>query len=576
MKLKREHLILLGILGMAFAVRLYPIFANLPYTYWHDENNYVESALRLAGCNVRQLSFSHGGLYQFVLFVEYAIYFVVSKLMGIINSPTDFYISYLRDPSPFFLIARATSVFAGTAIAYLSYLIARRAYNVRVGLVACLFTAISFVMAQMSFMALADMLSVLILLISFLLFMRSADNPRADNIYYGACALFGLAVSCKYHTIFGVGALLIVAFIKAKTSGRGGMSVIRIAAFGSMAAVIGFFAGIPFSISNPIAFYNDTFVRMGGEYIVRNPNSATWLFYFTHHLRNGLGAMLEITALFGVAYAAYKRSRADILLLSFPVLFYALFMHSAGYAYHMLPAIPFILILGARLLDVLTEKIFPVASFSMLLLVSIIVVSPSFSNELKLLKILTSPDTRTESKRWIDENIPEGSKILIEGYASSVATHSPSINGNMHSIERDMADSIAFGGSGFSAKTKMSNFDRIFAGRKVYDVYKTVVFSEEDIRRYDPVYIVMTSDNDLFSSAELQYYATKSYLLNRERTKGYVNTHYKLIKSFMPTYDFTWWFPHFAAHDYAIIVNMPFSKLKVYTRGPRIDIFKKI
>lgn len=576
MGLKREHILLLSILGIAFAVRLYPIFANLPYMYWHDENNYVESALRLAGCSVKQLSFSHGGLYQFVLFVEYAVYFVISKLMGAISSPADFFVAYLRDPSPFFLMARATSVFAGTAIAYLSYLIARRAYNRRVGLIACLFTAVSFIMAQMSFMALADMLSVLILLISFLLFMRCADNPRADNMYYGACVLFGLAVSCKYHTIFGVGALLITAFIKARASGRGGMSAIRIAAFGSMSAVIGFFAGIPFSISNPVAFYNDTFVRMGGEYIVRNPNSATWLFYFTHHLRNGLGVMLEITALSGMAYAAYKRSRADILLLSFPVLFYVLFMHSAGYAYHMLPAIPFILILGARSLDALTRRIFPAASFLVLLLVSIVVVCPSFFNELKIVKILTSPDTRTESKRWIDENIPEGSKILVEGYASSVATHSPSIDGNMRSLERDLADSVASGGGGFSAKTKMANFDRMFIGRKVYDVYKTVVFSGEDIRRYDPEYIVMTSDNDLFSSAELQYYAKKEYLLSRERTKESVRARYKLINSFKPTDDFTWWFPHLAVHDYTIIVNMPFSKLRAYTRGPRIDIFKKI
>ena len=53
-----------------------------------------------------------------------------------------------------------------------------------------------------------------------------------------------------------------------------------------------------------------------------------------------VGIPLESAALGGVAFALYKRQRADFLILSLFGFFF-LMMQSVGFGYHLLPGIPF-------------------------------------------------------------------------------------------------------------------------------------------------------------------------------------------------------------------------------------------
>jgi len=57
--LKNNWFIIVVILFSLF-VRLYKIDANLPYTYWHDETNYVETALRFGSGNLEPNTMQHG------------------------------------------------------------------------------------------------------------------------------------------------------------------------------------------------------------------------------------------------------------------------------------------------------------------------------------------------------------------------------------------------------------------------------------------------------------------------------------------------------------------------------------
>lgn len=574
MKRNLSYTILFTIIFLALIVRLHPIMANMPYMYWHDENNYIESAMRFGSGNFSPMTFSHGGLYQFILFIAYGAYYIVERLVGHAHSAMDFYLSYIKNPTPFFLIARGISVFCGAGIAWLTYLIGSRIYNKSVGLAASLFASLSLIMVQISFLALADMATVFILLTSFLILILSTEKSQDSMMYYTSCLLMGLAIACKYYVAFGLAALYIAAFIKSMDSASRWRGFFRLTIIGSFFVLLGFTIGVPYFVIRFADFYKDTVIRMGGEYIVRNPNKNSWLFYFSHHLKNGLGIPLELVVIIGILYALYKRSRKDILILSFPVTYYLVFMNSVGFAYHMLPAMSFLFILAARFLDDFSRRI--AGRFSTLVFVcaSILVVMPTSVDALKYIKVITSDDTRVQAKSWIEKNIPEDSLVLSEGYLSTVPVHVPPVGENMETLQRDLAATLRSGGSGFSAKAKIANAGLLYGGPRLYNLVKVDALTREDIDISRPTYIIMTSINDKLAGEELAYYFGKEYYENRQKLKDYISADFTLIRSFPPTYEFTLWFPHLVGYDYGVIRKISLDSRAKYIRGPRIDVFK--
>jgi hypothetical protein len=99
---KKYDILIGSIVVLTLAMRLYMVRANLPYIYWHDENNYIEAAMRFGSLTFSPITFSHGGLYQLILFVAYGVFYVLEKLTGLVRSPADFYVNYIKDPTPFF------------------------------------------------------------------------------------------------------------------------------------------------------------------------------------------------------------------------------------------------------------------------------------------------------------------------------------------------------------------------------------------------------------------------------------------------------------------------------------------
>ncbi len=571
-----KNIVLFIIILFALALRLYPVMANMPYTYWHDENNYIESAMRFGTGNFNPMTFSHGGLFQLILFIVYGVYYVLQKMIGSVHSPVDFYVNYIKDPTPFFVMARSISALCGTAAGYLTYLIGSRIYNKRVGIVAAFFTSFSLLMVQTSFLALADMASVLILLAFFYILIQSVEEPKDYKMYYISALLIGLAFACKYYVVFAVATLYVAALLKARDFPDPWRNFIRLAFFGSFFVFIGFAIGMPYFIVRFADFYKDTFVRMGGEYIVRNPIDDAWLFYFTHHLSNGLGILLESLVILGILYAFYRKSPWDILLLSFPIAYYLLFMHSVGYAYHMLPAIPFVLILAARFLDEAACRYFNRFSTAVVVCIAILVTVPTSLEAVKFAKVIASGDTRTEARAWIQENVPQDSLILAEGYLSTVPVHAPPIGDNMKTLERDLAHTLSSGrGSGFFAKTRIANYGLLYGKSRSFNVVKVDTLTTKDVDSSKPAYIIMTSENDRIAGAELAYYVEKGYHKKRKLLKDYISEKFALVKTFLPTCEFTLWFPHLVDDDYRLLRRIPLNSMENFTRGPRIDIYMR-
>lgn len=575
-KIRRETLLLVMILAAALGMRMLPVASGLPRFCSLDEVTYIENALRFGTGAFKMSSYLHGALYSLVLFVEYGAYFVLGRMMGIFSSSTDFLLGYLKDPTSFFLLARGTAVLCGAGVVWLSYGIASRMYHRRVGLVAGLFTAFSLLMFQMSFLALADIPVIFILMLAVYLVVRSVEQPKEYKFYCAAAALVGLAAAGKYHAGFGVVPLSVAAVIKCVEHERRISAFVRLAVLGAGFVGVGFCIGMPQVLLDPVAFYQDIFHKLGGQYLGHNPDGHAWLFLFTHHLRNGLGTPLEIVSLLGLIFALYHRSKWDFLLLSFPVSFYLLFMHSVGFAYHLLPAIPFLLILAAKFLDAVAEKLRGQESLGVSLLLAAGVVAPTCLDSVRLIQVMHSPSTKMLAKTWIEEHIPEGTAIMVEGYVFTDPTFSPPLAETFSSLDRDIAFVTENKGIGKIAMLRRANYDRLYGKAKAYDVRK-VGFLPLDVAANDPPrYLVMTSDNDTPGGQELAgMFMSNEYGDKRKAVKEEIRRRYSVLATIAPTVAFTKFFPHLMDEDYRLIRNWPLFS-RGGSRGPTITIWERL
>jgi len=104
--IKWEHVALAGIVILALALRVWGIGFGLPYTYHIDEHSYIVGALNLGQGEIYGYP-QQVGLVN-VLFGEYALYYIIGRILGSFQSIQDFASSYHVDPTAFYLIGRIT------------------------------------------------------------------------------------------------------------------------------------------------------------------------------------------------------------------------------------------------------------------------------------------------------------------------------------------------------------------------------------------------------------------------------------------------------------------------------------
>jgi len=237
------------------------------------------------------------------------------------------------------------------------------------------------------------------------------------------------------------------------------------------------------------------------------------------------------------------------------------------------------MILAARFLDVIISNFKKKASFLMPIILITVIVFPTFADSLKFVSIINSSDTRILAKEWIENNIPPGARIAEEGYISKIPSRCPPICEDREALERDYAEILSSGGSGFLTKMKIKNFGTINACNKTYNIFKANRLSAVDLDSARASYVILTGDNDTCIGKEMSYYVEaylgKDYFEKRNLLKDRIFEQYAPAKSFHPTYEFTPYFPLLMNDDYGIIRKISWRELKNFVKGPKITIFKK-
>jgi hypothetical protein len=425
-RLDPTWMILLMIGLVALVLRLWSIDFQLPNIYTGFEQHEVMRAVRLGMGNFDYERTGKGG-YFYLLYIEYGFFFVLLKLLGVVQSTHDFALYFMRDPSPFWLIGRCTTAVMGTASVVLTYFLGKKLFEWRVGLIAAVLLAVNPLHVKYSHYVGVDVPMVMCAIAAMYTMTCLLESGRL-RAYLGTGILIGLAAMSKFP-----GFLLTLPFLMAhgckmheEDKGLVGWLDRRLL-LGLLALISVYIAGNPGVI---VQF--SSFVNMIGPLIfagqerdesllhVSNGQEATlWLFYLKVLIR-ALGLPLFMAVLLGLVRSFWKSIPGEKCILLFSVVYYVAISMSHFEVWrdrYVMPVIPFGLILAARLLggmmDALRQRGYN-APMVLGALVLMIVIPVGYLGVVQA-GGFAKPDTRSVAKLWIETHIPPGARILMHG-----------------------------------------------------------------------------------------------------------------------------------------------------------------
>lgn len=303
-----------------------------------------------------------------------------------------------------------TAVF-GVGIVFLVYLISKKLYGKKVGLVASFLTAVNYRQVLNSHIGLPDIYNAffLCLVIFFVVKIYKSDRLK---YYLLAGISSGLYFSIKFQ-FFGLLPLIWVFIVR---SCRNIFSIKKI-----IVALIAF--GLVVLILNPYLLIKfETFMAIQKyQFLKYGAGSNSFFLYPYWYLYNfGIGQILSILAILGIIIALFKYPvRSTILLLPiFQSLYtFTFYSHGGFYTRNFVTVTPLILIFAALLIVKIIKK---TIYNKHIVFITIIIVTlfVSFDNILKSLAVIKEykkPWNEIALLNWEKKNIPNKSIILAHG-----------------------------------------------------------------------------------------------------------------------------------------------------------------
>lgn len=424
---KGIDLVLLIPLAFAILLRIIGIQFGLPFSYHFDETTYTGAALNLGavkiGPQINPTGFSN------ILFVEYAVYFVIARLLGVIHSLSDFARLYRVDPTLFVLLGRLTSALFGVLNVWVVYWLGTKTRSRAVGLLAAAFLAFGFLHVRDSHYSVPDIPMAFFASLSVLLCVLSVTR-NSSRLKYLAAFTAGLTITIKWSAAPIVVPLILILLYDSWQPGRRfriGEGIPKQALWMLLSLAGGFFVGGFELFLAPGTYLNYMLYELrageqGGFYFWQVDTLPGWLFYIKTFFI-GLGIPFTLLAIAGAVYQAFLivryRRKLDIILFSFPLIYFVTIGATHHYfARYGLPLIPFAALFAA---DILLGAVAyfnksrwqkPVAALAAVL--SVVIIAQSMIAGFRSDDLLRREDTRTFAKDWIEANIQPGSRIAMD------------------------------------------------------------------------------------------------------------------------------------------------------------------
>ncbi|GFP26889.1 ArnT family glycosyltransferase [Candidatus Hakubella thermalkaliphila] len=543
---------LLGVVARFFALDFgLPNISTRP-----DEIFVVGTAMKFGTGDLNPHFFIYPTFYMYFLFAVYVAYYLLGLALGIFSSLEDFQFLYFTDPTAFYLLNRIIAATLGTVTIFLVYLVGRKFYSRGVGLLSALLLSLTYLHVRDSHFGVLDVPVTFFIVLAYLFIGKMFLEGRMRD-YLGAGAIAGLAVSVKYNAALLVMPFLLGHLLRSRGRGRTLKEMVfdRKIWAGILAMPLFFVLTTPFSVLDPNLFLKDTLEIFG--YFEGLPGidlGPGWIYHLAFSLRYGLGLPLLLASLGGTAYALYRHRKSDLLLLSFPLAYYLVAGSShTVFVRYAIPLLPFLNIFAALLIHDVFGKVahlyigklghfltfksengkqlgkrgvkFACIGLSVLLLI------PSIFHIVSFDRILSQEDTRLLSARWIEENIPSGSKILMSG-TYGLPQLFKSRESLLAEVKEKRERKVEANGSweearnGYEYRLRLENYPPL----PNYEIYA--------YQRASAIFWILT-DLDEITSKDIEYVVVEEYFLRGYSTippdlLNFLKEKGTLLKSFYP------------------------------------------
>jgi len=423
------------IVFLALVIRIWGISFGLPYIYHVDEERFSRISHHYFSGDLNPHFFHVPSLHTYAVAGIWGAYYLVGKVSGKFHSLDEFTDSFRNEITTLFILGRMFSVLLSIGTILVVYLIGKRLYNKKVGLLAALFLLFSPVHNKISHYMVPDSPMIFFQMLSFLFIWMIYKKGKWE--YYILAGLFaGLAMGTKYG-----GLLLFLPLILAhvfhvledKQPLRNIFLSFKLILSGAF-FFVGFFIGCPYAFFDFRSFWRGFQWQSRHLFVTGHYGSSTaqpaWLFYFKHGFKELVGKSSQFLVLGGIIYGLFRHKKREIILFSFPLVQFLIMSNwKTSAVRYLLPLAPFFAIIGAYFLYLILSKLaYYLARFNSKfsfflktkgIFASFIVILFLLSPGLKVLRFdytLTQMDTRTIAKDWIEKNIPQGSRIAFEAY----------------------------------------------------------------------------------------------------------------------------------------------------------------
>ena len=353
----------------------------------------------------------------FPLYVVSAIYYLYFLLFS--SEPFDYFVAYryFVEAGDLLFIARGLSSLLAVGTVAVAARLGRRLYGSSGGILAGLILAVMPLSVRFSHLAIIDVPATLLGCLAVLWAVRIHQQGRWMD-YLLAGLFVGVAGSSKYPAALAGIPVLVACLLRTST-----LKNIRLWSVGA-AALLSFAATSPYVWLDSAGFWAD-FSAMGKEHLLsasHGTGGASWFYLLRYNLRYGLGLAGLATLLAALVWNPKGWRRDEGILLAGIAAFGLLLLAAESvFMRYSLPLAPLLAVLAVRPLLKMSRK--PVIQAAWL---ALLLAEPIYAS-LHIRSLLSGPDTRTRAYKWMQENVPDGCRLvpLPDGRAGHVKVLSP-------------------------------------------------------------------------------------------------------------------------------------------------------
>ena len=409
---RRESLQLAAIIAVAALLRLPFVTFGFPYFPHPDEGPKAEIVARML----------ENGSFDPHYFLHPSLLLYLSRELSALFAGAGVPLDAVHRS---LLAGRSVSALAGVTSVFLTFLIARRLFSSAAGLIAAFLLSVAPLDVTCSRYMKEDALCVAFVLAAVFFIVRALQQER-ERDFFLAAFLSGCACASKYSGIVTIALFFAAPWLRSRSL-RPDWHQVRVSLICLLIIPLGFLLCCPYALLDSKQFVANFLVERnhmlsGHNRIAISATSQLWMYHFSRSIIPGMTLVPALLAVFGLGMLLAGRSENGLFVLGMVLLFYlpAEWVKAKPPPQperYVLPCVPFLCMAAAFALSCAARVWKSAGPAVVIFLVCILPASRSIAlaRDLRF-------DTRDQLRLWVAENLPAGTKVIIEAAYSPQLT----------------------------------------------------------------------------------------------------------------------------------------------------------